>query len=120
MIDCPVMFCQYSCLRDAIRLQDTSLSVYNSTIHDRGRTVFCYGRIYGMIRRRLEERSLLHYLWGGVRESPFDTRVPIENVVPPRMVMIDERGIVNKMIIDRRNRSTRKKPASSPLYPPQI
>jgi hypothetical protein len=24
------------------------------------------------------------------------------------------------MIIDRRNRSTRKKPASSPLYPPQI
>jgi hypothetical protein len=34
--------------------------------------------------------------------------------------MINEYGTVGGMIIDRRNRSTRRKPASVPLCPPQI
>jgi hypothetical protein len=63
-------------------------------------------------------RPLVLYLWGGLRESPFGTSVRIENALPPLMLMTDERGAVSEITIDRRNRSNRREPAPSPICPP--
>jgi hypothetical protein len=53
--------------------------------------------------------------WGGVRLSPL-----IGLLYQPWMIHHDECGAVSGMRIGRRNRSTRRKPAPVPLFPPQI
>jgi hypothetical protein len=61
--------------------------------------------------------------WGGVRLSPLGRRPLFGLVYQPRMIdddHDDECGAVGGMRIGRGNRSTRRKPAPMPLYPPQI
>jgi hypothetical protein len=56
---------------------------------------------------------------GGVRLSPLGTSATVGLSYQPRMID-DDYGAVGGMRIDRGNRSTRRKPASVPLCPPQI
>jgi hypothetical protein len=57
--------------------------------------------------------------WGGVRLSPSGTSGTIWALYQPRMMDDDEHGTAGGMS-DRGNRSTRRKPTSVPLCPPQI
>jgi hypothetical protein len=56
---------------------------------------------------------------GGVRLSPLGTWATTGLLCQPRMID-DECGAVGGMRIGRENRSTRRKPAPTPLWPPQI
>jgi hypothetical protein len=58
--------------------------------------------------------------WGGVRLSPLGTSATVGLLYQPRMIDDDDYVAVGGMRIGRGNRSTRRKPAPVPLYPPQI
>jgi hypothetical protein len=63
------------------------------------------------------EISFFFFFRGGVRLSP---RRPLFGLLyHPRMID-DECGVVSGMRIGKGNRSTRRKPAPAPLFPPQI
>jgi hypothetical protein len=57
---------------------------------------------------------------GGVRLSPLGTSATVVLLYQPRMIDDDDYGAAGGMRIVRGNRSTRRKPASVPLCPPQI
>jgi hypothetical protein len=57
----------------------------------------------------------------GVKLSPLGTSATVGLLYQPRMIDDDDNyGAVGGMRIGRGNRSTRRKPASVPLSPPQI
>jgi hypothetical protein len=55
-----------------------------------------------------------------VRLSPLGTSATVGLLYQPRMIDDDDYGALGGMRIGRGNRSTRRKPASVPLCPPQI
>jgi hypothetical protein len=56
----------------------------------------------------------------GVRLSPPGIVATVWRIVPAPDDDDDDCGAIRRMRIDRRNRSTRRKPAPAPLSPPQI
>jgi hypothetical protein len=56
----------------------------------------------------------------GVRLSPLGTSATVGLLYQPRMIDDDDYGAVGRMRTGRGNRSTGRKPAPVPLYPPQI
>jgi hypothetical protein len=56
---------------------------------------------------------------GGVRLSPLGTSATVGQLYQPRMIDEDDYEAVGGMRIGRGNRSTRRKPAPVPLFPPQ-
>jgi hypothetical protein len=69
----------------------------------------------------LEPVNLFFFLvsLGGVRLSPIFTSATVGLLYQPRKIY-DDYGTVGGMRIGRGNRSTRRKPAPVPLFPPQI
>jgi hypothetical protein len=57
---------------------------------------------------------------GGVRLSPLGTSATVALLYQPRMIDDDDYGALGGMRTGRGNRSTRRKPASVALCPPQI
>jgi hypothetical protein len=57
---------------------------------------------------------------GGVRLSPLGTSATVVLLYQPQMIDDDVYGAVGGMRIGRGNRSTRRKPAPVPIFPPQI
>jgi hypothetical protein len=60
------------------------------------------------------------FIIGGVGLSPLGTAATSGLLYKPQMIDEDDCGAIGVMKIGRGNRSTRRKPASAPLCPPQI
>jgi hypothetical protein len=73
----------------------------------------------GFSRRAQLQGLFILVSLGGVRLSPLGTSATVDLLYQPRMID-DEFGVVGGMRIGRGNRSTRRKPAPVPLWPPQI
>jgi hypothetical protein len=60
------------------------------------------------------------FILSGVRLNPFGTATTTGLLYQNQMIDDGDYGALGGMKIGRGNRSTRRKPAPSPLYPPQI
>jgi hypothetical protein len=65
-------------------------------------------------------RRLFVIIISGVRLSPLGTAATVGLLYPPQVIDDGDCGAVGGIKIVRGNRSTRRKPAPVPLYPPQI
>jgi hypothetical protein len=68
--------------------------------------------------------TVCHYfciiILSGVRLSPLGTAATTGLLYPPQMIDDGDYGAIGEMKIGSGNRSTRRKPASATLFPPQI
>jgi hypothetical protein len=65
-------------------------------------------------------RSIIIIILSGVRLSPLGTAAATGLLYQPQMIDDGDCGAIGGMKIGRGNRSTRRKPATAPLCPPQI
>jgi hypothetical protein len=67
-----------------------------------------------------EHTQFLFLSWGGVRLESLCTAATTGLLYQPQMIDYGDCGEIGGMKIGKGNRSTRRKPASAPLCPPQI